>query len=751
MRARFGAAAGAVVMAGVVAALWWPASDVQGQNAPPTATGVVTGEVTSENGPEAGVWVIAETNDLDTKFRKIVVTNDQGRFLLPELPGATYRVWVRGYGLVDSTPVGATAGQDLTLTVRAARTPQEAATIYPASHWLSLMEPPKASDFPGTGPQGNGILTSTRTRDEYLYTMKGCLRCHQVGNEWTRQHPPGEFASTLEGWTRRVQMGQRAGEMADWMRRLGPRGLTMFADWSDRIAAGEVPPAPPRPRGVERNVVLTQWEWTNNMGKIHDEVSTDKRNPRLNAYGPVYGSEIANDFLAILDPTRHVAEMLRIPTLVPREQMNAAYGPEGIQTSRIADLDRFNPMSNHNPMLDSRGRVWYTATLRPPANQPGWCKAGAGNTYADYFPLARAGRNVSYYDPKTRRFAMIDTCFGTHHLQFGFDANETLYLGQPGGAVFGWINTKLFDETGDGRRAQGWCPTVVDTNGDGRITRPWNDPTPQRNTQFEEDIAEVSYERFDPAHDTRVQIGAYGLIVNPADGSVWGAQESYPGKIVRLSVGGTPPESCIAEVFEVPSERMGVDPGSGNAGFMPRGLDIDRNGVVWTALSGSNHLASFDRRRCVGPLTGPSAHTGRHCKEGWTLYPLPGPTFKGTNVRADYYYYNWVDQFNTLGLGENIPIATGTGSDSLIALNPRSGDRIVMRVPYPLAGYHPRGLDGRIDDPNAGWKGRGIYSSTGADTVWHSEGGMARKDGKYHSVAKPILVKFQVRPDPLAR
>jgi hypothetical protein len=750
MQARFGAAAGGLLIAAVVA-LWFSGSTVMGQSAPANATGVITGVVTSEKGPEAGVWVIAETDDLNTKFRKIVVTNDQGRFLVPELPRANYRVWVRGYGLADSKPVNGRAGQDLKLTATVARTPQEAAKIYPANYWLSLMEMPKPNEFPGTGAEGNGILPSTQTRDEYMYTMKGCLRCHQVGNEWTRQHPAGEFTSTIEGWRRRVQMGQRAGEMADWMRRLGPRGLEMFANWSDRIAAGEVPEAPPRPRGPERNVVLTQWQWVNNMGKIHDEVSTDKRNPRLNAHGPIFGSEIANDYLAVLYPQTNISELLRIPTLVPREKMNAAYGQAGIKTSRIADLDRFNPTSNHNPMMDSKGRVWYTATLRPPGDQPDLCKAGSDNKYATYFPLARAGRNVSYYDPTNRRFRMIDTCFGTHHLQFGFDGNETLFLGQPGGAVFGWINTKLFDETGDGWRAQGWCPQVVDTNGDGRITKPWNEPVRQRNTQFEEDIAEVEYENFDASRDTRVEIGAYGLIVNPADGSVWGAQESYPGKIVRLSLGNNPPETCIAEVFEVPSERMGVDPASGQAGFMPRGLDIDKNGVLWTALSGSNHLASFDRRKCVGAVNGRAAHLGRHCKEGWELHPLPSPTFKGTNVRSDYYYYNWVDQFNTLGLGENVPIATGTGSDSLIALLPGTKQPVVMRVPYPLAGFHPRGLDGRIDDPNAGWKGRGIYSSTGADTVWHSEGGLARKDGKYYSVSRPILVKFQVRPDPLAR
>ena len=287
---------------------------------------------------------------------------------------------------------------------------------------------------------------------------------------------------------------------------------------------------------------------------------------------------------------------------------------------------------------------------------------------------------------------------------------------------------------------------MVDTNGDGRITKPWNEPAVVRG-RVEADTTAGAY-NFDPTLDTRVIVGAYGIVVNPVDGSVWGAQDSYPGKIIRVVLGSNPPESCIAEVFEVPSDRWDVE-ANGEVGFMPRGIDVDRNGLIWTALSGTNHLASFDRSKC-GRLTGPTAHEGRHCEDGWTLHPLPGPTFRDTDVRADYYYYNWVDQFNTLGLGENVPIATGTGSDSLIALLPKTGEAVVMRVPYPLAGFHPRGMDGRIDDPNAGWKGRGVYSSTGADTVWHAEGGLAVENGEYRSTSKPILVKFQIRPHPLA-
>ena len=149
-------------------------------------------------------------------------------------------------------------------------------------------------------------------------------------------------------------------------------------------------------------------------------------------------------------------------------------------------------------------------------------------------------------------------------------------------------------------------------------------------------------------------------------------------------------------------------------------MDIDRNGVAWVAL-GSGHLASFDRRKCKGPLNGPTA-TGQHCPEGWTLYPTPGPNFK--NVKdsgsADSHYYDWVDQFDTLGLGKNTPIITGNSSDSLIALV--NGKFVVMRVPYPL-GFFAKGMDGRIDDPKAGWKGKGVWTTWGTRTPFHSETG----------------------------
>jgi len=691
-------------------------------------TGVITGVVRSSAGPEAGVWVIAETDDLQTKFRKIVVTNDQGQYLLPELPKANYKVWVRGYGLVDSKPVMAMRDQTLNLTAVLAKTPQEAAKIYPANYWASLIEVPPASEFPGTGPKGNGINPALKTQDEYISVIKSCERCHQLGSMATRTVPDlDKFDSSIAAWEHRVTRGQRGAEMASFITRFGrERSLKMFSDWTNRIAAGEVPPAPPRPQGVERNVVLTLWSWGDEYNMIHDEISTDRRNPRLNANGPIYAVDWTNDWLLWVDPVNNTADRVKVPLRAERSTMG------GLRQTGFTEFRFFgskpvwdNPAGPHNPMMDAQGRVWITTSIRSGAN-PSYCKEG-DNKYAQYFPLERSGKQAGYYDAKTKKFTLIDTCFGTHHLQFGEDADDSLVFSSPGGDNVGWINTKMYDRTGDEKASQGWCPTVLDTNGDGRITKPWNEPArPARGEEAAKPAA------IDPKLDTRIEVGAYGIIVNPVDGSIWGSTDEVevPGQIFRLDRGSNPPETCKAERYYLPKEM----------GYRPRGIDVDRNGVLWTALAGSAHMASFDRRKCK-VLNGPTTADGLHCKEGWTFYKQPGPSFKNTNVGADFNYYNWVDQFNTLGLGDNIPIANGSGSDSLLALKPGTKEWLVLRMPYPM-GLHSRGLDGRIDDPNAGWKGRGVYTTFGADAHWHIEGGPNEKGN---------LVRFQIRPDPLAR
>jgi hypothetical protein len=109
------------------------------------------------------------------------------------------------------------------------------------------------------------------------------------------------------------------------------------------------------------------------------------------------------------------------------------------------------------------------------------------------------------------------------------------------------------------------------------------------------------------------------------------------------------------------------------------------------------------------------------------------------NGSAEASYYSWVDQFDTFGLGRNVPIATGNGEDALMAIV--DGKWVTLRVPYPI-GFFAKGMDGRIDDPRTGWKGKGLWSTWSTRTVFHSETGKG-------TTSK--VVKFQLRPDPLAR
>ena len=685
----------------------------------------VGGAVRGPNGPEAGVWVIAETDDFDTKFRKIVVTDDAGRYVLPDLPDAEYDIWVRGYGLRDSEPVAARPGATLDLDVVVAADAREAAQVYPANYWYSLVEVPAEDEFPGTGDAGNGISPGMRHQAAWIDGLKqGCQLCHQLGNLATREVlNPGDFDSTEAAWAHRVRVGQRGALMNGYLRRFGAeRAIAMYADWTDRIMAGEVPPAPPRPRGRERNVVLTLWEWGGPTGYIHDEIATDKRDPQVNAGGPVYGVEFANDKLVWVDPRTNEAREVVLPVRdTPGEGDFRSYiDRENLEPSLYwgDELIWNNPGNPHNPMMDGQGRVWMTHQIRGPGN-PAWCREGSDNPFAQHYPLNRAARHVAYYDPATEHVELIDTCFNTHHLQFGFEDGERLYLSSVG-PVIGWLDVDLYEETGDAQAAQGWCPLIVDTNGDGRIT------------EWVGRAGDV-----DPALDKEMGGGWYGIVPDPtADSVVWAASGGVPGQIVRLELGDNPPETCIAEYYQPPFEN----PDAPIQGFSPRGIDIGTDGIVWTALSGSGHMASFDRSRC-DVLNGPTA-TGQHCPRGWTLHATPGPQMKGvtTHGSADFHYYNWVDQHDTLGLGPNVPIATGSTSDSLLAFLPDEEEFVILRVPYPM-GFYSRGMDGRIDDPDAGWKGRAVWADYGTNAVWHSEGGKGTQGN---------LVKFQIRPDPLA-
>ncbi len=714
-----------IAIAFLAGAYTWLGAQSRPAAAVPIGATDIGGVVTSSNGPEAGVWVIAETSGLPTKFAKIVVTDDRGRYVIPELPKASYNVWVRGYGLVDSPKVTSTPGSQLNLAATLAPNAAAAAEYYPGMYWYSMLQIPDKSQFPGTGPSGNGIMPAMKTQPYWIDTVKNsCQSCHALGSKGIRAVPK-EFLngkSHADAWALRVQAGQAKNNMALSLSRLGPKkAFELFGDWTERIAKGELPSAKPeRPQGLERNAVYTAWEWSTPKAYLHDAISTDKRNPRVNANGLIYGSpEESTDMVPVLNPVTNEVWQVKHPFRDPKTPSNSAlplgrsayWGDEAIWDGHT---------SIHNPLMDEQGRAWFTARIRPVNANPDFCKAGSDHPSAKLVPLDVSVRQLSVYDPKTEKWSLINTCFSTQHLYFAKDANNTLWTsaGNPDSGVVGWLNTKMYFQTGDEAKSQGWTPIILDTNGNGKRDE-WTEAN----------------QPLDPKKDKRIMAAFYGVQPSTVDDSVWGqamdvgfSRMDQPGYIIRLAPGANPPQTTLAEVYLPP-----------DVGYGSRGIDVDTNGVVWTTLS-SGHMASFDRRKCKGPLNGPAAATGKHCPEGWALYQFPGPQMKGVSDpgSADHAYYIWVDRYNTLGLGANVPIAQANGSESLLALV--NGKFVTLHVPYPM-GFFSKNADGRIDNPNTGWKGRGLWTTHGTRTVFHNEGGTQNKPRAFH---------VQMRPDPLA-
>jgi hypothetical protein len=661
----------------------------------------IGGIVASAKGPEGGVWVIAETDAFETRFAKIVVTDDHGRYVIPDLPDADYRIWVRGYGLSDSAKVAAKPGRRVDLEAVIAPDAATAAKAFPAAYWYAMMKLPADSE----------VAHLKGGRNEYLMQVKNmaCIGCHQIGQQSTRTLPAslGEFKSSHEAWVRRIQSGQAGAQMTGAaMGALAGVPIKHLADWTDRIAHGELPAVTPqRPTGAERNVVATVRDWSNPKAYMHDLSGTDRRNPTVNGYGKLYGApELSTDDFPILDPVKNIATTFKAPVRDANTPSTRA-DPVAAPSPYWGDEPIWDSKANaHNPMLDERGRVWYTARIRA-ADNPAFCKQGSSHPSAKRFPTERAGRHLAVYEPGSGKYTFIDTCYSTHHLQFAEDENRTLWT-SGGGQVIGWLNTKQFDATGDAAASQAWAPHVLDTNGNGKLDA-WVEPDQPPDEKL----------------DTRVAAGFYAVMPNPADGSVWGSVAfRYPGALLRFD-----PKTLLTEIYTVPLPGFGV-----------RGADIDRNGVVWVSL-GSGHLGEFDRRKCKSALNGPKA-TGDHCPDGWTFHRLPGPGFAELpQFSVESSYYTWVDQHNTLGLGANVPMATGNLFDGVHAFV--NGKFITLRIPYPL-GFYSKGFEGRIDDPKAGWKGRGLWVPSGDRTPWLMEGGKG---------AKPLVVHFQMRSSPIEK
>ncbi len=612
------------------------------------ANGIGGKVVNNESGKaEAGVWVIAETDELPTHYRKIVVTDDQGRFIVPELPGAAYKVWVRGYGLRDSKPVKVSPGEVVKLEASSASSPQKAAQIYPANYWLSLYEPPAESELPDT----------FESQDHWIAQFKlGCMLCHQIGGKPTRKHTSKK---AIDDWLKRAGLMDAHGDA------LGREVLLeSLADWGSRIEEEVVPETPDRPSGIERNAVITQWQWATKTSYIHDEVSTDKRDPTVNAGGPVYGVDIGQDYLWILNPSTHSVSKHKVPT---RGDWDTPWAEQkyGLGSWEVYD----NPANPHNPMMDAQGKVWITSQIRNDLDIPDFAKDDP--VIAENFHH----RQVSVFNPETQEFTLIDTAFGTHHLQFDLKGKI-------------WFS-------GDSHLMGTLDPSKLDLD-DPKATEA------QAQDWFEQPYTEEGK----PLHAF-----LYGIAVNYEDGTIWAASTSANGptnRIVKFD-----PETEKMTNYELPV------PGRG-----PRGVDTTSDGMVWFA-TGSGHLGRFN------PET-----------EEFSYWEAPGPKIRGTGDEtgvADFYYYIWTDQFNTLGLGKDMVMMTGTNSDAIVVFDPETEEFYNFRVPYPL-GMFFRGLDGRIDDPDAGWKGRGLWFNYGGDPIRFTE-----------DTQEGYVNHLQLRPDPLAQ
>ena len=356
--------------------------------------------------------------------------------------------------------------------------------------------------------------------------------------------------------------------------------------------------------------------------------------------------------------------------------------------------------NNHNSMFDKQGpgvarrdraRAW---TIRPCARR------------ARSIPTPRCSRStsrrrqVAMLDPKTMKYSFIDTCFGTHHPQFGYDADDTLWLSGTG-PVAGWVNTKMWDETGDAAEGAGLGAVRA------RHQR-------QRQARRIHRAGQAGGSGQGHAHQRRLR---------PLCGD---AAPDRRLDLVHLR--------HVRRPAGLPALRSRRPSSASSTPFRKKASACAAAISTRTAWCGARAPAatsiSFDRRKCKAPLNGPNA-TGNHCPEGFDVTQVSGPGLRraSPNDSAEASYYTWVDQHDTVGLGENVPISTANLQDGFVAL--KDGKMVLLRMPYPM-GFYAKGLDGRIDDPNAGWKGRGLWSTNGDRTPWLNEGGKGSSRGRAH-------------------
>ena len=297
-----------------------------------------------------------------------------------------------------------------------------------------------------------------------------------------------------------------------------------------------------------------------------------------------------------------------------------------------------------------------------------------------------------------------------------FNKENFIFYGTTGS--IGWVDMDTWDKTHDAEKSQGWCPGIIDTNGDGKITEGWTEPD----------------QPVDPTKDHRITFGCYAIAVNEKDGSIWcSANTPTQRKLTRIEKGPNPPQTCKAEFYEPPPGQTPEMMGTG-------GVTADSKGLVYQSWRVSGQFAAFDRSKCKSTKD-PKA-TGQSCPEGWTIYRNTAePPYSNSPYHASEPYLNHLDSEDVLGLGKDSHMYGSINTDSMEVFSSATKQFVTLRVPYPL-GFFPRSASIRIDDPNTGWKGKALWSSFASYAGWHYEGAKG---------VLPKVVKFQMRPSPLAK
>ena len=432
------------------------------------------------------------------------------------------------------------------------------------------------------------------------------MACHALGTPGTRTIPKafGDVRELAEAWARRIQSGQAMTQMVARHRAARHRSARSSCSPTGPTASPRASCRSPSRRGRRASSATSSSRCGTGAtptAYLHDVIATDQRNPTVNANGQIYGSpeESTGHRAGARSGDAHRVDDASIRCAIPKTPStdeptpmapSPYWGDEPIWDSQT---------DNHNPMMDEKGGVWFTARIRS-ADQS---RRSASR--------ARTIRRRRSFPLDTRRPAAVDVrsedrqVHADRHLlpdpssEFAEDADNTLWIssGVGGPDVVGWLNSKMFDETGDEAKSQGWTPFILDTNGNGK----------------RDDVRRAQPAGRSGQGQARRRSTSTASCVNPADGSIWGTvARAFPGYVVRLVPGPNPTQTALTEIYEPPC--AGLRPARRRHRPQRRVL-----GRRWRAAIS----ASFDRRKCK-VLNGPTA-TGNHCPEGWTLHRMPGP------------------------------------------------------------------------------------------------------------------------------